>query len=67
VLDLPYVEDSVADVDMNVVATPDGRIIEVQGTAEGAPFTRAQHDQMLDLALAGIVDLSVLQTAAVNA
>lgn len=67
VLDLPYVEDSAADVDMNVVATADGRIVEVQGTAEGAPFSRAQHDRMLDLALAGIADLCELQRAAVQA
>lgn len=67
VLDLPYVEDSAADVDMNVVATADGRIVEVQGTAEGAPFTRAQHDELLDLALAGTDELCALQRAAVEA
>jgi ribonuclease PH len=67
VLDLPYVEDSAADVDMNVVATADGTIVEVQGTAEGAPFTRTQHDEMLDLALAGIAELTELQRAAVEA
>ena len=67
VLDLPYVEDRDADVDMNVVATADGRIIEVQGTAEGAPFTRHQHDEMLDLALAGVEQLCALQQAAVDA
>lgn len=67
VLDLPYVEDSAADVDMNVVATAAGRIVEVQGTAEGAPFSRAQHDRMLDLALAGIADLCEFQRAAVQA
>ena len=66
VLDLPYVEDRVADVDMNVVATADGRIVEVQGTAEGAPFTRAEHDRMLDLALAGIAELCAAQRAALE-
>jgi ribonuclease PH len=67
VLDLPYAEDRDAEVDMNVVATADGEIVEVQGTAEGAPFTRAQHDRMLDLALAGIEELCVLQRVAVAA
>ncbi len=67
VLDLPYVEDSAAEVDMNVVATPDGRIVEVQGTAEGAPFTRDQHERMLDLALGGITQLAALQREAVDA
>ena len=67
VLDLPYVEDAAAEVDMNVVATADGRVVEVQGTAEGAPFTRTQHDEMLDLALAGITELCSLQQAAVAA
>ncbi len=67
VLDLPYVEDSTADVDMNVVATADGTVVEVQGTAEGEPFSRAQHDEMLDLALAGIEELCVLQRQAVEA
>lgn len=67
VLDLPYVEDRDADVDMNVVAAADGTIVEVQGTAEGAPFDRAQHDRMLDLALAGIDELCVLQRTAVDA
>lgn len=67
VLDLPYVEDRDADVDMNVVATSEGRIVEVQGTAEGAAFSRAQHDAMLDLALAGIAELCQLQQAALDA
>lgn len=67
VLDLPYAEDSVADVDMNVVATGDGAIVEVQGTAEGAPFSRAQHQEMVDLALAGIDELCALQRTAVDA
>jgi ribonuclease PH len=66
VLDLPYVEDSAAEVDMNVVATADGRIVEVQGTAEGAAFSRAQHDRMLDLALAGIDRLCAEQRAVLD-
>lgn len=57
VLDLNYDEDSKAEVDMNVVMTGTGRIIEVQGTAEGAPFTRAQLDDLLDLAHKGIAQL----------
>ena len=60
-LDLAYEEDSTADVDMNVVMTGDGRFIEVQGTAEGAPFTRESHDTLLALAEAGIGQLVALQ------
>lgn len=60
-LDLAYDEDSTADVDMNVVMTGDGRFIEVQGTAEGAPFTRESHDTLLALAEAGIGQLVSLQ------
>ena len=56
-LDLDYPLDSAAQVDMNVVATASGRLVEVQGTAEGAPFTRAEHDRLLDLALEGIARL----------
>jgi ribonuclease PH len=67
VLDLPYEEDHRADVDMNVVATADGRLVEVQGTAEGTPFTRADLDAMVDLAVAGCEQLFVLQRAAVAA
>ncbi len=65
-LDLPYEEDSRADVDMNVVATADGRIVEVQGTAEGEPFDRAAMDAMLDLALAGCDELFAKQRAALD-
>jgi ribonuclease PH len=50
--DLDYSEDSAADVDMNVVMTGDGRLIEVQGTAEREPFTREQLDAMLSVAAA---------------
>ncbi len=53
-LDLPYVEDVVAEVDMNVVMTESGRFVEVQGTAEGQPFGRDQLDALLDLATSGI-------------
>ena len=56
-LDLPYVEDSKAQVDLNVVANADGHIIEVQGTAEGAPMQRKELDALVDLALSGIAEL----------
>ncbi len=61
VLDLPYVEDSKADVDMNVVGTEDGTLIEVQGTAEHGTFDRKQLDAMLDLATVGIKELAAAQ------
>jgi ribonuclease PH len=60
-LDLPYEEDSRAEVDANVVATDTGTLIEVQSTGEGATFTRTTLDSMLDIALAGIRQLSDLQ------
>lgn len=66
-LDLCYEEDVHADTDMNVVCSGDGRFIEVQGTAEGAPFDRALLDGLLDLALAGCKELTALQTAALSA
>ena len=66
VLDLPYVEDSRADVDMNVVMDETGNLIEVQGTAEGAAFTRAQMDQMIDLATVGIRELTAAQRRVVG-
>ncbi|MCP4544303.1 MAG: ribonuclease PH [Chloroflexi bacterium] len=56
-LDLCYAEDHNAEVDLNVVMTADNRLIEVQGTAEGAPFSRSALDRMLDLAEQGIVSL----------
>ena len=62
-LDLAYTEDVRAETDMNVVATGDGDIIEVQGTAEGAPFSRAELDALIDLALAGAESLTKLQQA----
>jgi ribonuclease PH len=61
VLDLPYVEDSRAEVDMNVVMTEGGRFVEVQGTAEGLAFTRGELDSMLALAEAGIIEIVALQ------
>jgi ribonuclease PH len=64
VLDLDYAEDSSCDTDMNVVMTAGGGIIEVQGTAEGAPFSRAELDTLLELAAAGIADIVKAQGAA---
>jgi ribonuclease PH len=61
VLDLCYAEDSVAEVDMNVVMTGAGKYVEVQGTAEDAPFDRAQLDAMIAAASTGIQDLVALQ------
>jgi len=66
-LDLKYDEDSRAEVDMNVVCTGDGRFIEVQGTAEGSPFTREQMDDLLELAKKGIAELVTLQRYAIEA
>lgn len=66
VLDLDYAEDSTADTDMNVVMAEDGGIIEVQGTAEGEPFSQEQFDAMLVLAKQGIGELNHLQKRALN-
>jgi ribonuclease PH len=66
-LDLAYVEDSRAETDMNVVVTGRGLFVEVQGTAEGAPFDRSELNSLLDLALAGAVDLTAMQKAALEA
>jgi ribonuclease PH len=63
-LDLDYGEDSTAEVDMNVVATGEGDLVEVQGTAEGKAFRREQLDRMLDAALAGIARLKEAQERA---
>ena len=60
-LDLAYVEDAGAEVDMNVVMTSSGGLVEVQGTAEGKPFSKAELDMMLGLAEAGIAELLVAQ------
>jgi ribonuclease PH len=64
VLDLEYVEDVACDTDMNVVMTASGGFVEVQGTAEGAAFTRQQLDALLDLASAGIAELVRAQRSA---
>jgi len=64
VLDLDYAEDSAAEVDMNVVVTGDGRLVEAQATAEGEPYTRATLDQLLDLAARGAAALAAAQDAA---
>jgi ribonuclease PH len=66
-LDLDYAEDSSAETDMNVVMTADGRVVEVQATAEREPFTRAELDVLLDLAAGGIDDIVAAQNAAVAA
>jgi len=63
-LDLDYVEDSSAEVDLNVVATGEGRLVEVQATAEGLPFTREQLDELLALAAAGIEQIGIAQREA---
>ena len=60
-LDLPYVEDVRAETDMNVVVTGSGKFVEVQGTAEGAPFDRDELNQLLDLALLGTEQLAAIQ------
>lgn len=65
-LDLHYDDDAAADVDMNVVMTGSGNLVEVQGTAEGKTFQRSQLEQMLDYAAAGCVDLTQMQMAALN-
>jgi ribonuclease PH len=65
-LDLPYTEDSVAEVDMNVVMTGSGRFVEVQGTAEGMAFSRGELDSLLGLAEAGIGEIVALQQEVVS-
>ena len=60
-LDLPYVEDVRAETDMNVVVTGSGKFVEVQGTAEGAPFDRDELNKLLDLALMGTEQLAAIQ------
>ena len=65
-LDLSYEEDAAAEVDCNVVMTGSGTLVEVQGTAEGAPFDRGQLDAMLDLASAGVVELTKIQRDALD-
>jgi ribonuclease PH len=65
-LDLEYTEDSACDTDMNVVMTGAGSFVEVQGTAEGVPFSRKEMDALLALAEKGIQDLVTLQTGALS-
>jgi ribonuclease PH len=67
VLDLDYPEDSSAETDMNVVMTGDGRLVEVQATAERDPFSRGLLDELLDLAAVGIDELRVAQAEAATA
>jgi ribonuclease PH len=66
-LDLAYTEDVRAETDMNVVVTGSGKFVEVQGTAEGAPFDRDELNLLLDLALKGTKDLASIQQASLNA
>lgn len=66
-LDLDYAEDSTAEVDMNVVLTGDGRLVEVQATAELEPFSRELLDELLDLAAGGVETLTAAQRAAAEA
>jgi ribonuclease PH len=66
VLDLDYVEDSACDTDMNVVMTGNGGLVEVQGTAEGKPFSRAELDAMVDLAASGVRQLIAAQRSALG-
>ena len=61
ILDLPYAEDSIAEVDMNIVMTTGNRFIEIQGTAESAPFTQDQNDKLLALGRAGCRRLMKIQ------
>ncbi|MCW8963083.1 MAG: ribonuclease PH [Gammaproteobacteria bacterium] len=66
VLDLDYAEDSNAETDMNVVMNSDGHFIEVQGTAEGHPFSRDELNDLLDLAAKGIDELTAIQQEALS-
>jgi ribonuclease PH len=66
-LDLDYVEDSGAEVDLNVVMTGEGLLVEVQATAERAPFAREQLDELLDLGAAGIGTIREAQELALDA
>jgi ribonuclease PH len=67
ILDLDYIEDSGCETDMNVVMTGSGTFIEIQGTAEGVPFTRAQSNELLALAESGISQLVLAQRKALKA
>ncbi len=65
-LDLDYAEDSGCDTDMNVVMTGAGGFVEVQGTAEGTPFTRAEMDTLVELAARGVRELIAAQKSALT-
>ena len=65
-LDLPYVEDAAAEVDMNIVMTADRKLVEVQGTAEHGTFDRKQLDALIDLATGGIRQLVAAQKKALD-
>lgn len=65
-LDLCYTEDSTAQVDLNLVGTASGALVEVQGTAEGAPMERSQHDALVDCAMAGVAELCKTQDEALR-
>jgi len=65
-LDLAYIEDSRAEVDLNLVMTGRGQVVEVQGTGEGGPFSRSQLEQLLDLASSGIEQLIAMQRTALG-
>lgn len=65
-LDLKYSEDSIAEVDMNIVMTGRGKFVEIQGTAEGEPFSRERMNKLLDLAQKGIKELFEVQKAALE-
>lgn len=65
-LDLEYIEDVVADVDMNVVMSSEGRFVEVQGTGENGTFDRSELGALLDLATKGLVELDALQRRALG-
>jgi ribonuclease PH len=65
-LDLEYIEDVVADVDMNVVMSSEGRFVEVQGTGENATFDRGELDRLLSLATSGLTALDAMQRAALE-
>lgn len=67
VLDLDYLEDSACDTDMNIVMTGSGGFVEIQGTAEGEPFSQAEMSALLSLAQHGISQLTQLQKAALEA
>jgi ribonuclease PH len=65
-LDLDYILDSNADVDMNVIGTSDGMLVEVQGTGEESTYSRAQMDELMDMAEKGLGKLYTLQQDALN-